>query len=60
MKRPQDIFTVGCVCVAGGGGVLFNSLARLRKEENLNLTSVLSPELKKKKNHPLFNSASHF
>lgn len=29
--------------------VLFNSVARLRKEENLNLTSVLSPELKKKK-----------
>lgn len=28
--------------------VLFNSVARLRKEENLNLTSVLSPELKKK------------
>lgn len=33
-----------CVC----RGVLFNSLARLRKEENLNLTSVPSPELKKK------------
>ena len=66
MKRPRDIFTVGCVCVCvcvcvslgrGGGGVLFNS-ARLRKEENLNLTSVLSPELKKKKS--LFNSTSHF
>lgn len=36
--------------------MLFNS-ARLRKEENLNLTSVLSPELKKKS---LFNSTSHF
>lgn len=37
--------------------VLFNSVARLRKEENLNLTSVLSLELKKK-NRPLFNNTA--
>lgn len=35
--------------------MLFN-FARMRKEENLNLTSVLSLELKKKS----FNSTSHF
>lgn len=39
--------------------MLFNSV-RLRKEETLNLTSVLSPELKKKRKKSLFNSTSHF
>lgn len=52
-EAPRHFSIVGCVgvcvwvCVAGRR-VLFNTLARLRKEENLNLTSVLSLEFKKK------------
>lgn len=47
-EAPRHFYYRACVCACLCARALFNSLTRLRKEENLNLTSVLRPELKKK------------